>query len=200
MRPSDNCPEEALDFRVRGDDNSGIASADPAAMAPGPAGAHLVSTNLELLMTLSGRFPQLLDPRLGQIALALMIAVHLGGPLAVAHADETPVSAAPADAALTTWAMHWFTEAMASRTDRSQYAPAFAPQVTDEAVARMAHDLNAYGAAPLRAEIVQSKKDGDETFATIKFVFPRGDATSLMFGFDAAGKITGVAVGAMAGD
>ena len=34
----------------------------------------------------------------------------------------------------------------------------------------------------------------------MKFVFPRGDATSLMFGFDAAGKITGVAVGGMAGD
>ena len=64
----------------------------------------------------------------------------------------------------------------------------------------MAHDLNAYGAQPLRAEIVQTKKEGDQTFATIKFVFPRGDATSLLFGFDAAGKITGIAVGGMAGD
>ena len=80
--------------------------------------------------------------------------------------------------------MHWFTEMMAGRTDRSQYAAAFAPQVTDEAVARMAHDLNRYGAAPLRAEIVQTKKDGDQTFAMLKFVFPRGDATSLLFGFD----------------
>ena len=96
--------------------------------------------------------------------------------------------------------MDWITEAMAGRTDRSQYAPAFAPKVTDEAVARMAHDLNAYGAVPLRAEIVQTKKEGDQTFAIIKFVFPRGDATSLMFGFDAAGKITGVAVGGLAGD
>ena len=34
----------------------------------------------------------------------------------------------------------------------------------------------------------------------VKFVFPRGDATSLLFGFDAAGKITGVAIGGMAGD
>ena len=72
--------------------------------------------------------------------------------------------------------------------------------MTDAAVAGMAHDLNRYGAAPLRAEIVQTKKDGDQTFATIKFVFPRGDATSLLFGFDAAGKITGIAVGGMAGD
>jgi hypothetical protein len=31
-------------------------------------------------------------------------------------------------------------------------------------------------------------------------VFPRGDATALMFGFDVAGKIAGVAVASMAGD
>ena len=129
----------------------------------------------------------------------LLIALLAACPPAMARDDE-PRVVAPTSEALTTWAMHWITEVMAGRTDRSQYAPAFAPQVTDTAVARMAHDLNAYGAAPLRAEIVQTKKEGDQTFTTIKFVFPRGDATSLMFGFDAAGKITGIAVGGMAGD
>ena len=59
--------------------------------------------------------------------------------------------------------MHWITEVMAGRSDRSQYSGAFAPRVTDEAVARIAHDLNRYGAAPLRAEIVQSTKEGDQT-------------------------------------
>ncbi len=137
---------------------------------------------------------------LRRIAFALLIAVLAAAPVASARANEAPVVATPTDAALTTWAMHWITEVMAGRTDRSQYAAAFAPQVTDQAVARMAHDLNAYGAAPLRAEIVQTMKEGDQTFATIKFVFPRGDATSLMFGFDAAGKVTGIAVGGMAGD
>ncbi len=137
---------------------------------------------------------------LRRIALSLLIALHAASPVAIAGADETPPAGAPTGAALTTWAMHWFTEMMADRTDRSQYAPAFAPQVTDAAVARMAHDLNAYGAAPLRAEIVKTQKEGDQTFAMIKFVFPRGDATSLLFGFDAAGKITGVAVGGLAGD
>jgi hypothetical protein len=134
---------------------------------------------------------------LGIAASLMMLAA---GPVAIVRADETSTSATPTRSPLTTWAMHWFAEVMAGRTDRSQYAPAFAPQVTDQAVARMAHDLDSYGAAPLRAEIVQSKKEGDQTFATIKFVFPRGDATSLMFGFDATGKITGVAVGGMAGD
>jgi hypothetical protein len=125
--------------------------------------------------------------------LSLLIALLAADPVAIARADETALAGSPTGEALTTWAMHWITEVMAGRTDRSQYAPAFAPQVTDAAIARMAHDLNAYGAAPLRAEIVQTKKEGDQTFTTIKFVFPRGDATSLLFGFDAEGKITGIA-------
>jgi hypothetical protein len=136
---------------------------------------------------------------LGRIVLSLLIALLAVGSLAIANADETRPASALTDERLTTWAKHWINEVMAGRTDRSQYAPAFAPQVTDAAVARMAHDLNAYGGAPLRAEIVQTKKEGDQTFTMIKFIFPRGDATSLMFGFDAAGKITGIAVGALAG-
>ena len=46
----------------------------------------------------------------------------------------------------------------------------------------------------------KTTKEGDQTFTMINFVFPRGDATSLLFGFDAAGKVTGIAVGGMAGD
>ena len=94
--------------------------------------------------------------------------------------------------------MRWFTEMMAGRTDRSLYSSGFAPQVTDETVARISRDLNRYGAAPLRAEITRTERDGDQTFATIKFVFPRGDAASLLFGFDAVGKITGVAPAGLA--
>jgi hypothetical protein len=131
----------------------------------------------------------------------LIVAMLAASPGATVRADEIPTATAPKDAAdLSAWAMRWFTEMMAGRTDRSQYAPAFAPQVTDAAIAGIARDLNTCGAAPLRAEIVQTKKDGDQTFAIVKFVFPRGDATSLLFGFDDAGKITGVAVGGIAGD
>lgn len=140
-----------------------------------------------------------------RVAVIAMFGLIAAGPVAIASADEAPPVVAPAGsaltgAALTSSAMRWFTEMMAGRTDRSQYAAAFAPQVTDEAVARIAHDLNRYGVAPLRAEIVQTKIDGDQTFAVLKFVFPRGDATSLLFGFDSAGKITGVAPGGIAGD
>jgi hypothetical protein len=135
-----------------------------------------------------------------RLALPLLIALVAAVPVAAIHAEDAPSAVSPSGEALTTWAMRWITEVMAGRSDRSQYAPAFVPDVTDAAVARMAHDLNAYGAAPLRAEIVQTKKDGDQTFAVVKFVFPRGDATSLLFGFDSNGKVTGIAVGGMAGD
>lgn len=64
----------------------------------------------------------------------------------------------------------------------------------------MSHVLNRYGASPLRAEIVQTRKIAAQKFYIVKFAVPRGDATSLLFGFDAAGKITAVDVGGMAGD
>ena len=142
------------------------------------------------------------NPRGGsrRIGFVLLIGALAASAVTIAHADNAPPAVLLKGDALTTWAMHWFTEAMAGRTDRSQYSGEFAPQITDEAVARISHDLNKYGVAPLRTEIVQSKKDGDQTFYVLKFVFPRGDATSLLFGFDAQGKITGIAVGGMAGD
>ena len=83
---------------------------------------------------------------LRRVAVSLLIVLLALCPVATARADDTPTAGAPKGAALTTWAMRWITELMAGRTDRSQYAPAFAPQVTDEAVARIARDLNAYGA------------------------------------------------------
>lgn len=156
-------------------------------------------------MNVSRKAPLCAASELRRIAFSLLIALAAAGPVAIARAGETPSAEAPrgaalTDAALTAWAMHWFTEMMAGRTDRSQYSADFAPQVTDAAIATIARDLNRYGASPLRAEIVVTKKDGDQTFATVKFVFPRGDATNLLFGFDADGKVTGVALGGLAGD
>jgi hypothetical protein len=40
----------------------------------------------------------------------------------------------------------------------------------------------------------------DENTSVHRSGRPRGDATSLLFGFDAVGNITGVGVGGMAGD
>ncbi len=134
--------------------------------------------------------------RIGGLILLFALAI---APVVSASADAGP-GATPTDAAPTAWAMRWFTEIQAGRTDRAQYAPGFVAEVTDEAVKTMSHDLNTYGAAPLRAEIMQTGKIGDQTFYVVKYVFPRGDATSLLFGFDAAGKITGVRLESLAGD
>jgi hypothetical protein len=97
-------------------------------------------------------------------------------------------------------ALEWFARMQAGQFDRTQYASAYSAQLTDEAVRQMTHLLNQYGASPKDAEIMQSRTVGDQTFHLVKFVFPRGDATSILFGFNTAGKITGVAVRSMAGD
>jgi hypothetical protein len=130
----------------------------------------------------------------------LLIAALVGGPIVPAHADAAPPAGAQTQASVTAWAMQWFKEMQAGRSNRSQYASAYRAQVTDDAVKAMSRALDAYGASPLRAEIVQTRKIGEQTFYEVKFVFPRGDATSLLFGFDPAGKITAVGVGGLAGD
>jgi hypothetical protein len=134
------------------------------------------------------------------VGASVLVAALWMGPIVPARADAAPPAGAPTEASVTAFAVHWFTEMQAGRTDRSQYTSAYGTQVTDDAVKAMSHALNQYGATPLRAEIVQTRKIDDQTFYIVKFVFPRGDATSLLFGFDAAGKITGVGVGGMAGD
>jgi hypothetical protein len=140
------------------------------------------------------------DGWLRRTAALVLIAALAIGPIATAPTAAAPPAGARSEAPLTVFLMRWFTEMQAGRTERSLYAPAYVAQVTDAAVATMSRDLNKYGAAPLRAEIVQTRRDGDQTFFIVKFVFPRGDATSLLFGFDVAGKITGIAIGGLAGD
>lgn len=137
---------------------------------------------------------------LRRVGAVVLVAALSGGPIAQFCADAASPAGVPTEASMTAWAMQWFKEMQAGRTDRSQYAPVYRAQVTDTAVKGMSHALNQYGAPPLHAEIVQTRKIGEQTFYVVKFVFPRGDATTLLFGFDAAGMITGVGVGGLAGD
>jgi hypothetical protein len=120
--------------------------------------------------------------------------------IASVHAEATQQSGVQSGARVAVLAMRWFKDIQAGRTDRSEYASAYAAQLTDDAVKGMSRALNRYGASPLSAEIVQTRKRGEQTFYTVKFIFPRGDATSLLFGFDSGGKITGIAIGGLAGD
>jgi hypothetical protein len=74
--------------------------------------------------------------------------------------------------------------------DRTQLAAAYSAHLTDEAVQQMSRRLDEYGASPKGAKIMQSRTIGDQTFHLVKILFPRGDAASLLFGFDTAGKIS----------
>jgi hypothetical protein len=137
---------------------------------------------------------------LHRVKVAILAAALSAGPIAPLWAGAASPAGAPTEASVTAWAMQWFKEMQAGRTDHSQYTPAYRAQVTDTAIKAMSRALNQYGASPLRAEIVQTRKIDNQTFYIVKFVFPRGDATTLLFGFDAAGKITGVGVAGLAGD
>jgi len=47
---------------------------------------------------------------------------------------------------------------------------------------------------------MQKRTVDNQTIYQVKLLFPRGDANSLLFSFDAEGKITGVVIMSMAGD
>jgi hypothetical protein len=97
-------------------------------------------------------------------------------------------------------ALQWFQQMQAGRIDRTQLADAYSAQLTEGAVREMSRRLNDYGASPRNAEILQRREIGDQTFKLVKFHFPRGDAASFLFGFDAGGKITGIALTMLPGD
>ncbi len=104
------------------------------------------------------------------------------------------------EARIAALAKQWFVDMQQGKVDCSQYAPAYAAQITDGAVQAMSGNLNRYGAPPLQAEIAKMRKIGGQVFYVVEFLFPQGEATALTFGFDASGKINGVAAASLAGD
>jgi hypothetical protein len=130
----------------------------------------------------------------------LFILTFLTVGIVAAPANAAPPAGMPTDDGAATFALQWYTQMQAGKFDRSQYAAAYGAQLTPEAVKAMSQHLNQYRASPLRAEIMKKRSVENQTFYVVKFIFPRGDATSLLFGFDAEGKITGIGVESMAGD
>jgi hypothetical protein len=57
-----------------------------------------------------------------------------------------------------------------------------------------------YGASPIGAKILRTRSTGEQSFYDVKLTFPRGDAASLLLGFNDKGKITGIVLMSMAGD
>jgi hypothetical protein len=99
-------------------------------------------------------------------------------------------------------ALQWFERMRKGQIDRTQLTPEYSAQLTDDAVKKMAAYLNEYkyGASPTGAQILRTRTIGEQTFYDVKLTFPRGDAASLLFGFNADGKITGIVLMSMAGD
>jgi hypothetical protein len=130
----------------------------------------------------------------------LLLTVLLTGSVAAALADAVPLAGVPTEDGMRAFALQWFAQMQAGKIDRTQYTVAYGAQLTDDAVQAMSHQLNEYGASPIRAEIMQKRSVDNQTLYQVKLVFPRGDAASLLFGFDGEGKITGVVIMSMAGD
>jgi hypothetical protein len=99
-------------------------------------------------------------------------------------------------------ALEWFEFMRTGQIDRTQLAPDYSAQLTAAAVQSMSQYLKEYkyGASPTGAEVLQTRRIGEQTFYIVKLVFPRGDAASLLLGFNLGGKITGISLMSMAGD
>jgi Na+-transporting methylmalonyl-CoA/oxaloacetate decarboxylase gamma subunit len=136
--------------------------------------------------------------RLHRVSSVLLILVFLTNGIAAA-ASATPPEVST-DESVKAFTLQWYEQMQAGKFDRTQYAATYGAQLTPEAVQAMSQHLNRYGASPLRAEIMKERSAENQKFYLVKFIFPRGDATSLLFGFDAEGKITGIGVESMAGD
>jgi len=113
----------------------------------------------------------------------------------------TPASAAT-DGRVEAFALQRFEQMRTGEIDRTQLDARYNAHLTDEAVQGMSRFLRAYqyGTSPVGAHIVRMHSAEGQSFHLVKIVFPRGDAASLLFGFDQAGKITGVGLLGMAGD
>ena len=131
------------------------------------------------------------------LRMMLVVALLTGNVTGIA--DPPPPSNAE-QANVTAFALRWYTQMQAGQLDRTQLSEAYSAQLTDDAVSEMSRKVNLYGAQPKSAEILQSRTIADQTFYLVKLVFPRGDAASLLIGFDAEGKITGINFMSMAGD
>ncbi|MGO9949706.1 MAG: hypothetical protein ACLPWG_23035 [Steroidobacteraceae bacterium] len=134
------------------------------------------------------------------ISTGLLVLAFLTAGIAAAPANSALPTSMATDESVEAFALKWYAQMQAGKFDRSQYATAYGARLTPEAVQAMSQHLNQYGASPLRAEIMKERSVENQKFYLVKFIFPRGDATSLLFGFDTEGRITGIGVESMAGD
>jgi len=136
------------------------------------------------------------------IVIRLVAALLTGSVPAALAGSPPPPSSVPTENSVKALALDWFAQMRAGQIDRTQLAADYSARLTDDAVQAMSRYLKKYdyGASPTGAEVLKSRTIGEQTFYVVKIVFPRGDAASLLFGFNAEGKITGINLMSMAGD
>jgi hypothetical protein len=137
--------------------------------------------------------------RLGGLLLALALFTGSAAHIAFAQRAATTIRT---EKSVEDLALQWFERMRTGQIDRAQLAPAYSAQLTDDAVQGMAQYFKHYdyGVPPSSAKLLQTRTIGDQTFYLVKLIFPRGDATTLMFGFNDADKITGITLMGLAGD
>jgi len=86
--------------------------------------------------------------------------------------------------------------------DRGQLTADYSPQLTNDMVQGDGEYLKQYEyrASSTGAQVLKTRTIGEQIFYVVKLVFPRGDAASLLMGFNAEGKTTGISLMSMAGD
>jgi hypothetical protein len=123
---------------------------------------------------------------------AALLAALLTGFIAPAFGDQTT----PSTDSVKVFALEWFKHLQAGQIDRTQMTTAFSEHLTDDAVREMSRYLKSYG-PPAGDEIVQSRAIQDQTFYVVKFLLQRGDALSMIIGFDENGKVSGITFASM---
>jgi hypothetical protein len=122
---------------------------------------------------------------------ALLATLLLVGSLAFVLGDEAPSVDPRSSDSVKAFALQWFGHLQAGQIDRTQMTTALSDNLTDNAVKEMARYLKSYGPAA-RDEIVETRKIQDQTFYVVKLLLQRGDALTLLIGFDDKGKVTGI--------
>jgi hypothetical protein len=108
-----------------------------------------------------------------------------------AFGDQAPSIDPTSSDSVKTFALQWFERLQAGQIDRAQMTAELSENLTDEAVAEMSRYLESYGPATAD-EIVESRKIEDQTFYLVKLFLRRGDALTLLVGFNESGRITGI--------
>ena len=134
--------------------------------------------------------------------LTTLVVVLLTGLVAAALGASPPQSGGRTEQSVEALALEWFEFMRTGQIDRTQLTPDYSAQLTEAAVQSMSQYLKEYkyGASPTGAEVLRARRIGEQTFYVVKLVFPRGDAASLLLGFNLGGKITGISLMSMAGD